>query len=45
MFQVHGFLRRVFEIFDKHGISVDMISTSEVNVSVTIDGKQKYRQR
>lgn len=40
MFQAHGFLRRVFEIFDNEGISVDMISTSEVNISVTMDGKQ-----
>lgn len=41
MFQTHGFLRRIFEIFDAHGISVDMVSTSEVNVSLTIDGKNK----
>jgi aspartate kinase len=41
MFQMHGFLRQVFETFDKHGVSVDMVSTSEVNVSITMDGKQK----
>src|SRR4051794_10464767 len=38
MLMAHGFLRRMFEIFDRHGISVDMISTSEVSVSLTLDG-------
>jgi aspartate kinase len=33
----HGFLRRVFELFDEHEISVDVVATSEVSVSVTID--------
>ena len=37
MLMAHGFLRRIFEIFDRYGISVDMISTSEVSVSLTID--------
>lgn len=37
MFMVHGFLRRIFEVFDRHETSVDMVSTSEVTVSVTID--------
>lgn len=41
MFEVHGFLRKVFEIFERHDVVVDMISTSEINVSVTIDGTQK----
>lgn len=41
MFEVHGFLKKVFEIFDRNDISVDMVSTSEINVSVTIDGDQK----
>jgi len=34
---VHGFLRRIFEVFDAHQTSVDMVSTSEVSVSATID--------
>jgi aspartate kinase len=38
MLMAHGFLRRMFEIFDRHKISVDMISTSEVSVSLTLDG-------
>jgi len=37
MLMAHGFLRRIFEIFDRYRISVDMISTSEVSVSVTLD--------
>jgi aspartate kinase len=32
-----GFLRRVFEIFEKNGVSVDVVATSEVSVSVTVD--------
>ncbi|HEX4748854.1 MAG TPA: lysine-sensitive aspartokinase 3 [Bryobacteraceae bacterium] len=37
MLLAHGFLRRIFEIFDRHETSVDMVSTSEVSVSLTID--------
>ena len=37
MLMAHGFLRRIFEIFDRHETSVDMVATSEVSVSLTID--------
>ncbi len=37
MFMAHGFLRRIFEIFDRNETSVDMISTSEVSVSLTLN--------
>ncbi len=37
MFMAHGFLRRVFEVFDRHETSIDMVTTSEVNVSITLD--------
>ncbi len=37
MLGAHGFLRRIFEVFDRHQTSVDMVSTSEVSVSATID--------
>jgi aspartate kinase len=37
MFMAHGFLRRIFEVFDRYATSVDMVSTSEVSVSLTID--------
>ena len=33
----HGFLRRVFELFDEYSVSVDVVATSEVSVSVTVD--------
>lgn len=38
MLLAHGFLARIFEVFEKHGISVDVVSTSEVSVSLTVDG-------
>ena len=34
---IHGFLKKVFEVFDTFKTSVDMITTSEVAVSLTID--------
>jgi aspartate kinase len=37
MLLAHGFLRRVFEIFERYRTSIDMITTSEVAVSLTID--------
>jgi len=37
MFMAHGFLHRVFEIFDRFETPVDMLATSEVSVSLTID--------
>lgn len=37
MLMAHGFLRRIFEVFDRHRTSVDMVSTSEVSVSLTTD--------
>jgi len=37
MLLAHGFLRRIFEVFEKHQTVVDVVSTSEVNVSLTID--------
>ncbi len=37
MLMAHGFLRRIFEIFDRYETAVDMLATSEVSVSLTID--------
>jgi aspartate kinase len=37
MLLAHGFLRRVFEVFERYKTSIDMITTSEVAVSLTID--------
>ncbi len=39
MLASHGFLARVFDVFGRHGISIDMISTTEVSVSLTIDSR------
>ena len=37
MLMSHGFLKAIFDIFDRYGCPVDMVSTSEVSVSVSID--------
>ena len=37
MLMATGFLRQVFEVFERHGTPVDLIATSEVSISVTID--------
>ena len=37
MLLAYGFLRRVFEVFERYKTSIDMITTSEVAVSLTID--------
>ncbi|HEY4325302.1 MAG TPA: aspartate kinase [Mucilaginibacter sp.] len=37
MLLAHGFLRRVFEVFERYKTAIDMITTSEVAVSLTID--------
>ena len=37
MLLAHGFLRTVFDVFARHRVSVDVVATSEVSVSVTLD--------
>jgi aspartate kinase len=41
MLMAHGFLRRIFEVFDRFETPVDMVSTSEVSVSLTIDNPKR----
>jgi aspartate kinase len=41
MLMSHGYLRAVFEVFDKHKCAVDMVSTSEVSVSLTVDSNEQ----
>jgi aspartate kinase len=41
MLMAHGFLKRIFEIFDKHTTPVDMVATSEVSVSLTVDNPSR----
>lgn len=43
MLNAYGFLRRIFEIFEKHKTPIDMIATSEVSVSVTIDNTDNLK--
>jgi aspartate kinase len=43
MLLAYGFLRKVFEIFEKYRTSIDMVTTSEVAVSVTIDNPANLR--
>ncbi|NLI98250.1 aspartate kinase [bacterium] len=44
MLGARGFLRRVFEVFDRIGLSVDHIATSEVNVTVTLSATDRIRE-
>jgi len=37
MLQAYGFLRKIFEIFEKYKTPVDMLTTSEISVAMTID--------
>ena len=37
MLMAHGFLRKIFEVFDRLETSIDMITTSEIAISLTID--------
>jgi aspartate kinase len=37
MFNAYGFLARVFGALDRHGVVVDLVSTSEVSISCTVD--------
>jgi aspartate kinase len=37
MLLAHGFLLRIFDVFNRHNVAVDVVSTSEVSVSMTVD--------
>jgi aspartate kinase len=41
MLMTHGYMKDIFDIFDKHECPVDMVSTSEVSVSLTVDSNEK----
>jgi aspartate kinase len=41
MLMTHGYMKSIFDIFDKHQCPVDMVSTSEVSVSLTVDSNDK----
>src|SRR3954466_9672104 len=40
MLGAHGYLRAIFEVFDRHHAAVDVVSTSEVSVSLTVDSNE-----
>jgi aspartate kinase len=40
MLMAYGFLRRVFEVFERFTTAVDVVTTSEVSVSVTVDDRR-----
>jgi len=37
MWQQVGFLADVFAVFARHGLSIDLVATSETNVTVSLD--------
>jgi aspartate kinase len=39
----HGFLRALFEVFEKHSLSPDLVNTSEVSVSVAVEGARDLK--
>lgn len=44
MLMAHGFLKKIFEVFDKHQTAIDMITTSEIAISLTIDDTGKLEE-
>ena len=41
MLMSHGYLKAVFDVFDKYHCVIDMVSTSEVSISVSVDSNQR----
>jgi aspartate kinase len=41
MLMAHGFLAKIFAVFERHATSVDMVTTSEVSVSLTVDRTER----
>ena len=41
MLMSHGYLKAVFDVFDKYKCAIDMVSTSEVSISVTVDSNER----
>lgn len=44
MLMAYGFIRKVFEIFEAYKTPIDMVTTSEVSVSITVDNPQFIQQ-
>src|SRR5277367_5290303 len=41
MLMTHGYLKAVFDVFDKYKCAIDMVSTSEVSISLSVDSNQQ----
>jgi len=41
MLMSHGYLKAVFDVFDKYRCAIDMVSTSEVSISLTVDSNER----
>ena len=41
MLMTHGYLKSVFDVFDRYHCAIDMVSTSEVSISVTVDSNEQ----
>jgi len=41
MLMTHGYLKAVFDVFDRYKCAIDMVSTSEVSISVTVDSNEQ----
>ena len=41
MIMAHGFLRTIFEVFDRHQTSIDVVTTAEASVSMTLDSTER----
>jgi aspartate kinase len=41
MLMSHGYLKAVFDVFDRYQCAIDMVSTSEVSISLTVDSNQR----
>ncbi len=41
MLMTHGYLKAVFDVFDRYRCAIDMVSTSEVSISLTVDSNEK----
>ena len=44
MLMAHGFLRRVFEVFERWRTAIDVVTTSEVSISVTVDDPSRLQE-
>jgi aspartate kinase len=44
MLMAHGFLHKIFEVFDRYETPVDMVATSEVSVSLTVDNMSRLEE-